>query len=210
MKEESKDLVKWLRSMADSYSMPIDEFINDIQPYETLKQRYSLIYQAILNEVNTKDFDIIITHFKHLKDVCSTPQHDKDKTKAINQYHVEFIQNLINKLESYKSLNTNISTPPEGKKVPDRYYALLYQILVYLGKEPQIGNKTKAEIIDFGKQKYGTGQGFYREIRSIDLNNMTAFVRSLQKKDRGKWRETIITISGNDADVISWVNKQPK
>lgn len=119
MKEESKELVKWLRSMADSYSMPIDEFINDIQPFETLKQRYSLIYQAILNEVDTKDFDTIIKHFKHLKDECSTPQHDKDKTKAINQYHIEFIDNLINKLESYKSLMTNISAPPEGIKCKD-------------------------------------------------------------------------------------------
>jgi len=210
--KEKFDFDNWWQSFSNKYQpMSIDEFKNEVLPYETMDVFYTYVEQYVKEKkIDLKDIDTLINILKIGKLKLSKPQHDKDKTKVANKISAEYLQNLIEYLELQKSRNPNISIPPEGKKAPDRYYALLYQILVYLGKEPQIGNKTKAEIIDFGKQKYGTGQGFYREIRSIDLNNMTAFVRSLQKNDRCKWRETIITISGNDADVISWVNKQPK
>lgn len=209
--EASKSMANILNVLSDKFTpMAIDKFINDVQPFETIRQYYADIYQVILNEIDPKDYDKIISCFNRVKVEFSTPQHDKSKTKVINQYHVEFIQNLISKLEADKKLNTNISTQPEDKKVPDKYFAALHLILILLGKEPQIGNKSKNEIIDLGKNKYRTGQGFYREIRNIDLLNMTAFIRSLPDKDRSKWKETIITISGNDADVISWINKQPK
>lgn len=97
-----------------------------------------------------------------------------------------------------------------AKKVPDRYYALLHCVLIYLGKESQIGHLSKTDIINLGKQKYGTGQGFYKEIREVDLLNIATFVRSIPQKDRARWKETISDISGRDADVISWLRKQPK
>ncbi|MHC1778457.1 MAG: hypothetical protein AB9834_23850 [Lentimicrobium sp.] len=160
-------------------------------------------------KIGPKDIDTLINVLKIGKLQLSRPRPDGHKTKDENKITADYIQNLMETLELLKPKNTFNSKPLEGKKVPDRYFALLYQILVYLGKEPQIGDKKKAEIIDFGKRKYGTGQGFYRAIQEIDLLNMTAYVRGLPEKDRGKWKEIIITISGNDADVISWTNKQP-
>lgn len=115
--ENAKSKANWLLSMADEYpSMSINEFINDVQPYETLKQYYALIYKVIQSELNPKDVDTLIKIFNRAKEEYSTPQHDKSKTKLINQYHVEFIQNLINKMEADKKMKINISTPPEGLK----------------------------------------------------------------------------------------------
>lgn len=97
----------------------------------------------------------------------------------------------------------------ESQKVPDKFYALLHLILIAIGNEHPTGNKSKKEIIALGQNKYNTGQGFYKWYRDIDVLNMIAFVRSLSKKERSNWKEIITEISGNDADVLAWINKQP-
>ena len=72
---------------------------------------------------------------------------------------------------------------------------------------PNLTTYSKADIIKYGKEQYGTGQGFYRAFKDIDLNNMIAFIRSLPLKDKKQWKQIITDISKNDADVVSWLKK---
>ena len=93
-------------------------------------------------------------------------------------------------------------------KVPEKWYALYHLILIALGKPvPNLTTYSKADIIKYGKEQYGTGQGFYRAFKDIDLNNMIAFVRSLPPKDKKQWKQIITDLSNNDADVVSWLKK---
>ena len=100
--------------------------------------------------------------------------------------------------------------PPQKKKQAEKWYALYHMILIAIGKQvPNPLSGSKADTIRFGKDQYGTNQGFYQELKKIDLNDMTAYVRSLPPKDRKQWKMIITKISNKDADVISWLNKQP-
>jgi hypothetical protein len=117
--EVSRSMANWLNSMADKYSMPIDKFINDVTPYESIRQYYANIYQVIRTEFYSNDIDKLILYYNRVKEEFSEPQHPESKTKVIYQYHVEFIQNLINKLEADKKINTNRVAPPEGLKCKD-------------------------------------------------------------------------------------------
>ncbi|HPS51530.1 MAG TPA: hypothetical protein PK892_12560 [Bacteroidales bacterium] len=106
--------------------------------------------------------------------------------------------------------NRDKKKAPAEKIHADKWYALYHLILIAIGKQDKKTiSGTKEETILFGKNQYQTGQGFYRIIKDLDLNNMVAFVRSLPKKDINKWKTIIRELSNNDADVISWLNKQP-
>jgi len=100
---------------------------------------------------------------------------------------------------------------PEAKeKIPEKWHALYHMILIALGKPvPNLTTCSKSDIIKYGKEQYGTGQGFYRAFKEIDLNNMAAYVRSLPPKDKKQWKQIITDLSKNDADVIVWLKKQP-
>lgn len=149
-------------------------------------------------------------------------EHEGD---ARGRYHPEdFYETGVFEGKRYKAWHIVFETPGEfidylkkpdpaksvEKRLPEKWYALYHMILVALGKQSiKTLDGTKETIIKFGKNQYGTDQGFYNTIRTIDLNNMVAFVRSLPKKDKNKWKEIIREISNNDADVISWLSKQP-
>jgi hypothetical protein len=96
-----------------------------------------------------------------------------------------------------------------SKKYPDKWYALLHAVLIFLGKEQPFTDQSRKIIEEFGKNKYGTGQQFYRELINIDLTRIPAYVRSFSPKDRTKWKDILIEVSGHDADIISWTRKQP-
>ncbi len=101
-----------------------------------------------------------------------------------------------------------IEAEKKKDKVPEKWYALYHLILIALGKPvPNLTTYSKADIIKYGKEQYGTGQGFYRAFKDIDLNNMIAFIRSLPPKDKKQWKQIITDISKNDADVVSWLKK---
>ena len=101
-----------------------------------------------------------------------------------------------------------IETEKKKDKVPEKWYALYHLILIALGKPvPNLTTYSKADIIKYGKEQYGTGQGFYRAFKDIDLNNMIAFIRSLPPKDKKQWKQIITDISKNDVDVVSWLKK---
>lgn len=89
--------------------------------------------------------------------------------------------------------------------------ALYHLIKIELGQEKQFVNGDKKEIEVIGRNKYNLedGQSFYRSIKAINLLNMPVFIQSLRKADRSKWKEIITELSGNNAEIINWLKKQP-
>lgn len=114
------------------------------------------------------------------------------------------------KLRLSKYLDIVQKLAPADKVYPDKWYALLYRILVELGKKEPLSDKmTAIEIIKYGKNRYKTGQGFYRELLNINYSGLNTYIKSMTQKDRVKWKKIITEISGQDADVVSWLKKQP-
>lgn len=96
------------------------------------------------------------------------------------------------------------------RKYPDKYYAWYHQILITLGKETSFpGNFGKKEIIEFGRKRYNTGEGFYKHIKNLELTKTATFVQSMNKRDRNYWKVAIVDISNNDANVVSYIRGFP-
>jgi len=133
---------------------------------------------------------------------------------ANNPYQQVFTNDdLFNYCDAVEDLMSSCLTPVQKEKErkhAEKWYALYHMILIEIGKQaPLLSSGSKVEIIKYGRGQYGTNQGFYQTLREIELNNMIAFVRCLPKKDRKQWKKIISEISDNDADVISWLKKQP-
>lgn len=113
-------------------------------------------------------------------------------------------------LEYYECLQYLRELANKPKKFPDKYFAWYHQILINLNKESRFPNNFgKKEIIEFGKNKYNTGEGFYKTINKLDLTKTTSFVQSMSKKDRAQWKAAIADISNNDADVVNYLTRFP-
>lgn len=96
------------------------------------------------------------------------------------------------------------------KKHPEKWYSLYHLILIAIGEQvPNFAESSKAEIINYGSEKYGTGQTFYTELRKIDLNNLRDYIVNMTTKDRKSWKNIITDISENNAEIITWLSKQP-
>jgi hypothetical protein len=131
--------------------------------------------------------------------------------QVFNNYQLdEYCNEVADFMSSCLAPDQQKTTQVKVRDHPEKWYALFHMILMAIGKElPRLVSGGKREIINYGREQYGTNQGFYQELKKIDLNNMTAYVRSLPLKDRKQWKNIITKISGNNADVISWLNKQP-
>lgn len=93
------------------------------------------------------------------------------------------------------------------KKLPEKWYALLYWIeLNANGKQPPMnseGSFIRSEIETIGKEKTGRkGQGFYRSFIGIadDLNN-----ERILNNEFPNWKQTIIALSNNDETTIKYI-----
>lgn len=95
------------------------------------------------------------------------------------------------------------------KRYPDKWFALLHAVYIKIGKTDQFTVGDKRSIIDYGSRRYGTGQGFYATFINIDLNDIHRTIRSFPSKDRPTWKQILIEVSENDADIIAWTGKQP-
>lgn len=124
---------------------------------------------------------------------------------------MEGIKKAIQKMNTLTEMVEKLEKKqPQLKRYPykpEKWYALLHLILIDKSKESKIDDFTKKEIIDLGNDKYGTKQGFYNSIKEININNIPVFVDCLSAKDKKKWKETLIDISGNNNSVILWLNK---
>lgn len=109
--------------------------------------------------------------------------------------------------------NSDLKESNEIKKLyPEYYYALCELIMIGIGKSRGPIDNSKQGIMTYGKNKYSlptTGEGFYRAFRNIDLNNMKLEVRSMDSKNGKNWKKIITEISDDDAEVITWIHKQP-
>lgn len=105
--EGASIMANWLNAMTDKYDqMSIKEFKNEVIHYESLKQLCSDIERSVLkNKIEPKNIDALINILKYGKLQLSKPQHDKSKTKVKNKITVEYLQNLIDKLESNVDIN---------------------------------------------------------------------------------------------------------
>jgi hypothetical protein len=65
----------------------------------------------------------------------------------------------------------------------------------------------KNTIENFGKNRYNCSkQGFYRAFIDIDITNKASIPKSFGKE----YKQTLITISNNDSNVITHLKKYPK
>lgn len=93
---------------------------------------------------------------------------------------------------------------------PEKWWAYYHAIKLALGKEsPFPNNFGKSEIIEYGRQTYNTGEGFYKTFMSIDINQTYSLVRSFNKRDRANFKKILTEISVNDADIVHFLNKLP-
>lgn len=125
------------------------------------------------------------------------------------QLHFDRSKEVLQWLEEMK---TDQQEPDYSKYTPNML-ALFHLIKTALGKENQfIDSNSKSEIESVGKNKYGLNKprGFYNGIRLINIQDMTATVRSMNRTERKNWKQSITELSQNDADIISWLKKQPE
>ena len=95
------------------------------------------------------------------------------------------------------------------RKYAEKYYAWYHRIKIAIGKADPFPPGAKQEIINYGKEKYGTREGFYQAFITFKPEKQIAFVNSFTAKERKKWKSTIIEISGNDVDVIRYLENFP-
>lgn len=104
----------------------------------------------------------------------------------------------------------DFNTPPAH--YPEKWYALYHLIALAVGKKvPAFVDEKKQEIIEFAQNHYGIkGETFYRTLISpdYDLNKLTVLIACLSPKDRKQWKSIIQEISGTDAEIVLWLNRQ--
>jgi hypothetical protein len=116
------------------------------------------------------------------------------------------LQGLIYKVDEIKKNFVD----PKKPKYTEQMYAMATIILYKLGKiDPLIDISSRKALWDYGKRRWGTGEQFCKTFEKIKNDPINVWVRSLTEPKRRKWKEQIIDITGNDADVISYLKKQP-
>lgn len=119
-------------------------------------------------------------------------------------FHYDLMSNLHKFLEWLRNHSKT------KKKYADKYYAWYHGIKIIMSKEHNFpSNFGKKEKIEFGKNHYGTGEGFYKVITKLNLTQPYTFLKSMSTKDRAKWKTVIIDLSNKDADIISYLKKFP-
>ena len=121
--------------------------------------------------------------------------------------------NLINDLEhsivsKEVDFNPNLNSKKKIKKIPEKWYALLYWFeLKASGDEPPIDIETnfiKSEIVKIGREKCNSsGQNFYKFFIQIDINNQILLTNSFGKG----WKEFIKKLSNNNTEINKYIDK---
>ncbi|MCK9282325.1 MAG: hypothetical protein M0P71_17045 [Melioribacteraceae bacterium] len=204
----------------------INKFINDFERlYEILfidykynesefKKEVQKIFEYLFSD--EKIFDYAFRKFKD--EYGAIPMNSElnpllKKIYDIRTKHTPFDWSVVERFrpdpvkEFVSKYQERYKTNEVEKKYPDKFYAWYHGILIKLGKETNFpANFGKKEIIEFGKNRYRTGEGFYKVISKLDLNKSYTFVKSMTK-ERATWKTIIKDISGNNADVIDYLNK---
>lgn len=96
----------------------------------------------------------------------------------------------------------------KASKVQDKWYALLYKILLEIKKkDPPLNNDgelIKIQIMEIGASMGGkTGQQFYVSFKSIYKSDYVI----IRKTYGNDWKDFIIKLSENNSEIIDFLNK---
>jgi hypothetical protein len=102
--------------------------------------------------------------------------------------------------------------PEITKHYAEKWYGITHRILQAVGVEDQFINPSdKGAIMQFGISKYklvSSGRGFYNGWKDFDLLNVPTEIKCFPKKDRNNWKDIILSIADNRAEVALWLKKQ--
>lgn len=157
-----------------------------------------------------------IEYYRVISDYYETHPTEHDylqfKSPEVKAYfrHILLKNFLVAKLNELDGIN------PRAKKVirkiPAKFYALYHWILIDLGRvkafeRNEDDNYVKKEIEQYAKNVYPkiSPQMFYRHYIDIDITNKLAIANTFQKGYKNK----LIEISGNDAQIITYLKKYP-
>ena len=128
--------------------------------------------------------------------------------------HFLAIEQLLNKKENIileeKFIN-GLLQYKIGNNYPVHLFALTELIIRASGSSNYNSNldMSSAERVEkYGFDRFGIKNGFYQSFTNIDINNLLAHINSNPKHKR-TWKKSVIEISGNDADVISYLKHLP-
>ena len=128
----------------------------------------------------------------------------------LHKDNISELQDIINDFRRHLTKDAPVKDQAPMKKHPEKWYALYHMILIAIGEQvPNFAESSKAEIINYGSEKHGTGQTFYTELKKIDLNSLRDYIGNMTIKDRKSWKNIITDISKNNAEIITWLSKQP-
>lgn len=218
---ESPDPVALLDIAIEGYSSIFDfkKFdISDNYSVEEPLKKYDITYSTmelflirefyIHFKVKKNDISDLEEHEKYEPDLWISNLKEWAPKEFSGSTDPKFYYELMDNLHKFLEWLRNHSKTK--KKYPDKYYAWYHKILIALGKAAQFTPGARQEIINYGKNKYGTkGHGFYQAFLDFDLNDKPRFVNSLIPKDKGKWKKIIMEISHDDKDVINYLKKYP-
>lgn len=187
---ETTDYIRTLRDMT-----PENGFLAGM---ESILQGYFDDMLSILLYYNPNEItDQNLKPF--FKEYCSREPYDKSfwETENIpNENNIGF--------KKYK----------KGDGIKVRWFALTDHLLLVSGSpnaDRTIDRSSKMALNAYAKERYGVGEGFYKDYREFefDINTIDAFVKCLSPKHRKNWKNIILDICNNDANVKLWLKKQP-
>jgi hypothetical protein len=187
---------------------------------DSLKDFYdelSTAYEALNKYVNSKDYSWGInkdddgSEYYHLNIIKIDNFTDG---RVLNNENITDLLKPLHDFGAYVLACETVKLPPQSaqaEQFAEYWYGITYKIMQCIGIEKQFIESTdKAGIMQFGKNKYKlktAGQVFYRSWKDFKFN-IPVEVKSFPHKDRTRWKEIVLTISENRAEVAIWLNKQ--
>jgi hypothetical protein len=170
---------------------------------KVIKQSFYMLNNSIYIDIEKcpfqSDFNKLIQKLEHstsnLNDENGINSNSKKRKSKINDDRdfIDFTKTL---------------KKPKTDKISEKWYALLYCFeLKVSGKAPPKGSEgtfDKKEIEKIGALKSNkSGQYFYKIFKEIDINNQT-LLNNMFGKD---WKEKVIKLSNNNANIVKYINE---
>ena len=184
---------------SDSFSIKFSEYsqlFSDVEVYE-MKKAYDYFIVQGANNSEAKEWYKNLTKLGGIKVQDGSKLHDL-ATALFNK-----VKLFYDYLGWLKSIN------PVERNYAEKYYAWYHRIKVAIGQADAFPPGAKQVIINYGKEKYGTKDGFYQAYIAFNIEKPTTFVKSLSDKDRRKWKRIIMEISSNNTKVKRYLENFP-
>lgn len=172
---------------------------------------HTLYQEGLLTQPQKIKLELIVNERK-MKLQQGYINHSKSEEQRYRKILKEWFVDEKRFIDEITPLLENMTLQQSSKtKIPEKYYALYHWLLIEIGKEKVFERNAndlynKTEIIQFAKNRYKiNGQGFYSEFKSLDITNKISIAKSYGKG----YKEKLIHISDNNAEVISVLKKYP-